>query len=91
MNNVTNPSYFMCTFVKKKKIIAIILALQMAQATSFPKNKVEIILDVSRLNLTPRMAIIFPIHSLHLPKVIVGTNNGGSSNKTPPLNVVRMQ
>jgi hypothetical protein len=76
VNNVTNPSYFVYTFVKKKEIIAIILALQMAQAMSSPKSKVEIILDVSH-DLTPRMAIIFLVHSLHLPKVIVGTNNGG--------------
>jgi len=49
--NITNPSYFISTFVTK--IIAIISTLQIAQATSSPKSKVEIVLDVSRLNLTP--------------------------------------
>ncbi len=49
--NITNPSYFISTFVTK--IIAIISTLQMAQAISSPKSKVEIVLDVSRRNLTP--------------------------------------
>jgi len=87
--NITNPSYFISTFVTK--IIAIISTLQIAQATSSPKSKVEIVLDVSRLNLTPWMTIMFSVHSLHFLKVIDGTNDRGSSNKTPPLNVVGMQ
>jgi hypothetical protein len=63
MNNVTNPSCFVSTFVEKKEITTFILALQMAQVTCSPKSKVEIILDVSRFNLAPPMAIMFPIHS----------------------------
>jgi hypothetical protein len=52
-----------------------ISTLQMAQALSSPKSMVEIGLDVSHFNLTPCMAIIiFLIHSLHLPKMIVDTN-----------------
>jgi hypothetical protein len=62
----------------------------MAQATFFSKNKVEIIIDVNHLNLAPRIAIMFPVHSLHLPRVIVETNNKGEFNKTSPLNPVRM-
>jgi hypothetical protein len=76
MNNITNPSYFISTFVKKKKIIAIISTLQMAQATSSPKSKVEIVLDVSHFN-TPCMAIMFFVHSLHFPRVTDKTNNEG--------------
>jgi hypothetical protein len=30
MNHITNPSYFVSTFVKKKELITIISALQMA-------------------------------------------------------------
>jgi hypothetical protein len=74
---VANQNCFVFTFVKKKEIITIILTLQMAQVASFPKSKVEIIIDVSHFNLAPHMATMFPIHSLHLPKVIVKTNNRG--------------
>ncbi len=63
MNNVTNPSCFISTFVKKKEIATIISTLQMAQVACSLKSKVEIILDVSRFNLAPRMAIMFPIDS----------------------------
>ncbi len=49
----------------------------MAQAVNSSKTKVEIILDVSHLNLAPCMAIMFLIHALHLPKVTIGTNNKG--------------
>jgi hypothetical protein len=49
----------------------------MAQVAYFLKSKVEIILDVSHFNLAPHMATMFPIHSLHLPKVIVESNNRG--------------
>jgi hypothetical protein len=49
----------------------------MAQATNLPKSKVEIIIDISHFNLTTQMATMFPIHSLHLPKVIIDTNNRG--------------
>ncbi len=43
MNNVTTPNCFICTFVKKKEIIGIIVALQMAQATNFLQVQVEIV------------------------------------------------
>jgi hypothetical protein len=42
----TTTSYFIFTFVKKKEIINIILTLQMAQAQSFSKSKLEIIFNV---------------------------------------------
>jgi hypothetical protein len=77
VNNITIPNYFVSTFVKKKEITSIILALQMAQATNSLKVQVEIVLDVSRFNLVPCMAIMFPIHSLHLTKMIIGTNKRG--------------
>jgi hypothetical protein len=63
----------------------------MAQAMNSMKSKVEIIFDVSHLNLAPRMAIMFPIHSLQLPIVTIMTNKGRSSNKSSALNVVKMQ
>jgi hypothetical protein len=50
MNNITIPSCFISTFVKKKEIAALILALQMTQTPSSLKNKVEIVLDVSHFN-----------------------------------------
>jgi hypothetical protein len=77
INNVIIPNYFISTFVNKKEIIGIISTLQMAQATSFSKVQVEIVLNVSHFNLVPHMVIIFPIHSLHLTKVTVGTNKRG--------------
>jgi len=77
INNVVIPNYFISTFVNKKKIIGIILALQMTQSTSSLKVQVEIVLDVSHFNLLPHMVIMFPIHSLHLTKVTVGTNKKG--------------
>jgi hypothetical protein len=49
----------------------------MAQAVNFLESKVEIVLDVSHLNLAPCMAIMFLVHALHLPKVTVRTNNRG--------------
>jgi len=61
MNNVTNPSYFVSTFVNKKEIATIIPTLQMSQATSSMKSKVEIVFYVSHLNLAPRIAIILSI------------------------------
>jgi hypothetical protein len=55
-----HPSCF--TFVKKKEFSTIILALQVAQLVRPSKSKVEIVLDVSRLNLAPHMAIMFLLH-----------------------------
>jgi hypothetical protein len=49
----------------------------MAQVVHSSKSKVEIILDVSLLNLMPCMTIMFLVHSFHLPKVTVKTNNRG--------------
>jgi hypothetical protein len=49
----------------------------MAQTTHSPKSKVEIILGVSHLNLAPQMAIMFLVHSLHLPRVTIKTHNVG--------------
>jgi hypothetical protein len=68
------------------------LALQMTQTPCFLKSKVEIILDVSHLNLTPCMVIMLLIHSLHLVRLIVEIlTTNGSSNKTSPLDEVLMQ
>jgi hypothetical protein len=71
MNNIAIPSCFDFTFVMKKEITNIISALQMAQAPSSLKCKIEIIFYVNCLNLTPHMAIMFLDYSLHLPRVIV--------------------
>ncbi len=49
----------------------------MVQAARLLKSKVEIIFHVNHFNLAPHMAIMFPIHSLHLPRMIVETNNRG--------------
>jgi hypothetical protein len=68
MNNITNPSYFISTFVKKKEITSIILALQMVQATRSLESKVEIVFNVSHLNLAPHIAIMFHVHSCIYPK-----------------------
>jgi hypothetical protein len=75
--NVTTPNYYVFTFVKKKKTIAIILTLQMAQTTSSLKIQIEIIFNVNRFDLVPRMAIMFHVHSLHLTKVTIGIDKGG--------------
>ncbi len=40
----------------------------MAQAMRFLKNKVESVFYVSHLNLAACMAIMIPVHSLHLPR-----------------------
>jgi hypothetical protein len=69
--------FFVFTFVKKKKIATIISTLQMAQTPSCLKNKVEIVFDVSCVNLAPHLAIMFLVHSLHLTKMTVKTNNEG--------------
>jgi len=74
VNNITIPNYFVFTFVKKKEITSIILALHMTQAMSSLKFQVEIVLDVSHFNPVPHMAIMFPIHSLDLTRMIIGTN-----------------
>jgi hypothetical protein len=76
VNNIATPNYFVSTFIKKKEITSIILTLQMAQTTNSSKVQVEIVIDVSHFNLVPCMAIMFPIHSLHLTKMIIGTNLG---------------
>jgi hypothetical protein len=49
----------------------------MAQATSSLKIQIEIILNVSRFDLIPHMAIMFRVHSLHLTKVTIGIDKGG--------------
>jgi hypothetical protein len=77
MNHIANLSYFVSTFVKKKELTTIILELQIAQALHPPKSKVQIIFYVNHLNLAPHMAIMFLIHSLHLPIMTIGTNNMG--------------
>jgi hypothetical protein len=48
----------------------------MTQTPSSLKSKVEIVLDVTCLNFAPRIAIMLPIHSLHLAKLIVEINKG---------------
>jgi hypothetical protein len=53
----------------------------MARVVSFMKNKVEIVFDVSHLNLAPHMAIMFPIHYLQLPIVTIMINKGGVQTK----------
>ncbi len=75
--NIPTPNCFIFTFVKKNKIIGIISTLQIAQGACFWKIQVEIVLDVNHLNLVPCMAIMFPIHSLHLTKMTIETNKGG--------------
>jgi hypothetical protein len=40
-------------------------------------SKVEIVIDVSCLNLAPHMAITFLVHSLHLIIMTIETNNRG--------------
>jgi hypothetical protein len=77
MNNITTRNCFVSTFVKKNKITGIILTLQMARVTSSLKVQVEIIFYVNRFNLVPCMAIMFPVHSLHLTRVTIRTNNRG--------------
>jgi len=81
MNNVATPNCFISTFVKKKEITSIILTLQMAQTTSSLKVHVEIIFDVTHFNLVQHMAIMFPIHSLHLIRMNVETNKRGEYKK----------
>jgi hypothetical protein len=49
----------------------------MAQAVSSLKVQVEIIFNVNHFNLVPRMAIMFPIHSLHLTIVTIRINKRG--------------
>jgi hypothetical protein len=61
----------------EKQIIAIISALQMAQVVNSSKSKVEIILDVSHLNLALCMAIMFLVHALHLSRVTIGIASRG--------------
>jgi hypothetical protein len=73
VNNVATPNYFIFTFVKKNKIAKIILALQMAKATSSLKIEVE----VSCFNFVPCMAIMFLVHFLHLTTVTVESNKRG--------------
>jgi hypothetical protein len=60
----------------RKKLQTIIPTLQMSQATSSTKSKIEILFDVSHLNLAPCIAIMFPFYSLHLPRVTIETNKG---------------
>ncbi len=77
MNNIATLNYLVSIFFKKKEIIGIISTLQITEATSSLKIQVEIILDVSHLNLVLGMAIMFLVHSLHLTKVTVETNKRG--------------
>jgi hypothetical protein len=49
----------------------------MAQVVRPQKSKVEIIFYVNHLNLAPHMAIMFFVHSLHLPIMTIRTNNMG--------------
>jgi hypothetical protein len=90
ISNVIAPGCFIFTSIKKKKIVAIILALQMAQTLSPLKSKVEIVLDVSCINLAPRMAIMLHVHSLHLVRLIVEINKE-EFKQNITINVVRMQ
>ncbi len=86
MNNITIPSNFIFTFIRKKEITNIISTLQMAQTLSSLKSKVEIVIDVSCFNGTLCMAIMFHVHSLHLPKVTARTNNKGGLKQNITIN-----
>jgi hypothetical protein len=43
----------------------------MTQTPCLAKNKVEIILDIGRLDLAPRITIILSVHSLHLTRMAI--------------------
>jgi hypothetical protein len=77
VNHVTNPSCFVSTFVKKKEVTTIIPTLQMAQVVRLLKSRLKSFFMLIIFNLAPHMAIMFLVHSLHLPKVTVETNNRG--------------
>jgi hypothetical protein len=75
VNNIAIPTCFIFTSIKKKEIVALISTLQMIQTPSPLKSKVEIVLDVSHFDFVPHMAIMLPIHSLHLAKLIIKIDN----------------
>jgi hypothetical protein len=63
----------------------------MTQTPCLAKSKVEIILDIGHLDLAPRITIILFVHSLHLIRMAIWILIDGSSKRTSPSNVSRMQ
>jgi hypothetical protein len=70
-NNVIYPSGSNGVSIQNQIITRFILTLQMTQTSCFMEMKVEIIFNVCHLDLAPRMAMVLPIHSLHLSRMVV--------------------
>jgi hypothetical protein len=54
---------------KKEIFTFVITTLQMTQIVNLVENKIEIIVYVHFLDLTPSMTVIFHVHSLHFTRM----------------------
>jgi hypothetical protein len=65
---LTTPKDFIVKANVHKVVIVVMQTPQVTQATSFPKAKAKIILDIRCDDLPPSIAIILSIHALHLQR-----------------------
>ncbi len=66
---VTYPSDFILEIGTNELNIIIVLTSKVAHTFATTKTQTKIILDVGCLDLAPNMAIVLPIHALHLSKM----------------------
>lgn len=91
VNNVTTPTYFVFKYVKKKKIVAFILALQMTQTPFFWKIRLKSFLMLVILTFHQAWPSCFLSIPCIWPNWPSKLTINGYSNKTSPLDEVGMQ
>jgi len=78
---VTHPSDFISKINTNKFNIIIVLTSKLAHTFVTAKTQTKVILDVGCFDLAPSMAIVFPIHALHLSKMPCWLSQGRKSEQ----------
>lgn len=84
-DNVTSPSHFIIVIVKKNIYAFVITTLQMTEAPCLLVNKIEIIIYVHHLHLTPSYFLSIPCI---WPKCPSGFSTKKNSKKASLLNLI---
>jgi len=69
LSRVVTPRNFIVNTRANKLIASVIYIMQVAQTSITSKAQSKIVLNVGHLHLAPSVAIVLPIHSLHLTQM----------------------
>jgi hypothetical protein len=82
-DSVTNPNHFVVIIVKKEIFTFVITTLQMTKTPCLLESKIEVIIYVCHLHLTPSYVLSIPYI---WPKCLSGFSTRRNSKRTSPLN-----